>query len=158
MEYIQNNRKDPGCVFCTALDQTDGPGNLIVHRGRRAYIILNRFPYTSGHLMAVPYTHLPSLEALAPEERFELMELASHALEVLRVVYQPEGFNLGINIGTAAGAGIVEHVHMHVVPRWAGDTNFMSSLAATRVLPETLEDTYWRVKEEWDKHINMQKD
>jgi ATP adenylyltransferase len=151
MEYIQNNKKEPGCIFCTAIDGPDGPDNLIIYRGRRAYIILNRYPYTSGHLMAVPYAHVPSLEALAPEDRSELMELATRTLEVLREVYHPEGFNVGINIGAAAGAGIVEHVHMHVVPRWGGDTNFMTSLAGTRVLPETLEDTYQRVKAEWEK-------
>jgi ATP adenylyltransferase len=153
MEYIQNSKKDPECVFCTALDQPDGPENLIIHRGQRAYIILNRYPYTSGHLMAVPYTHAPSLEALTEADRAELMELTTRSLEVLRGVYHPEGFNVGINIGAAAGAGIVEHVHMHVVPRWGGDSNFMTSLAATRVLPETLEDTYRRVKEEWEKQV-----
>ncbi len=153
MEYIQNSRKDTGCVFCTALDQPDGLENLIVHRGQRAYIILNRYPYTSGHLMTVPYTHVPSLEALTEADRAELMELTTRTLEVLRRIYHPEGFNVGINIGAAAGAGIVEHVHMHVVPRWGGDSNFMTSLAATRVLPETLDDTYRRVKEEWDKQV-----
>ena len=112
-------------------------------------MILNRYPYTSGHLMAVPYEHLPSLDLLDAETRAEMMELTNKAIQVLRKIYTPQGFNIGINIGAAAGAGIAEHVHMHIVPRWGGDTNFMSSLANTRVLPESLEETYTRVRQEW---------
>jgi ATP adenylyltransferase len=149
MTYIEKHKDEEGCVFCDAQDRPDGPENLIVYRGRRAYVILNRFPYTSGHLMIVSYVHRPTLEELDPETRAELMELATQAIEVLRSVYQPEGFNIGINIGDAAGAGITEHVHLHVVPRWTGDTNFMSTLGGTRVLPEQLEDTYHRVREAW---------
>jgi ATP adenylyltransferase len=150
MEYIQNPNKEEGCIFCARPTEPDGAGNLIAARGTRAYVILNRYPYTSGHLMIVPFAHQPSLERLDPEARAELMELASIAIQVLQAEYRPEGFNLGINIGAAAGAGIAEHVHLHVVPRWAGDTNFMSSLSGTRVLPEALEDTFWRVKERWE--------
>ena len=150
MEYIENHNRPEGCVFCREKDLEDGPGNLIVARGKLAFVILNRFPYTSGHLMVVPFSHVPSLEMLTPETRAEMMELATYALEVLRVVYTPDAFNMGANIGAAAGAGIAEHVHFHVVPRWSGDTNFMTALDETRVLPETLPDTYRRIREAWE--------
>ena len=148
MEYIQSP-KQANCVFCTEVTKEDGPENLILHRSQSAFVIVNRYPYTSGHLMVVPYGHFPSVELLDARTRAEMMELCALVLSVLRVVYKPQGFNVGINIGEAAGAGIEAHVHMHIVPRWTGDTNFMSSLAGTRVLPETLEDTYKRLKEAW---------
>ena len=151
MVYIQNSNKEESCIFCNRPSQPDGDENLIVARGERAYVILNRYPYTSGHVMIVPFDHQRSLELLEPETRAEIMELASRAIQVLQHEYHPEGFNLGINIGEVAGAGIAEHVHLHVVPRWAGDTNFMSSLGGTRVLPEALEDTYRRVRERWEE-------
>ena len=146
MEYIENHSKVDGCVFCTALGMQDDPGNLIVHRAKLAFVILNRYPYTSGHVMVVPNRHIPSLEGLEPAERSEMIELTSLATGVLREVYQTQAFNVGMNIGEAAGAGIKEHVHIHIVPRWVGDTNFMSTLATTRVLPETLEDTWQRIR------------
>jgi len=149
MEYILAPKTDEGCIFCNALKQTDGPENLIVMRGLQAFVMLNRFPYTSGHLMIVPYEHQPSLELLEPASRANIMELAAQAVRVLEAVYAPQGFNLGMNIGNAAGAGISEHVHLHVVPRWVGDTNFMSSVSQVRVLPELLEETYRRVKAAW---------
>jgi ATP adenylyltransferase len=148
MSYMQSNRND-GCVFCTELTLPDGPDNLILCRGQRAFVILNRFPYTSGHLMTVPYAHVATLEELDAQTRVELMELAVMAMQVLRAVYHPQGFNLGMNIGDAGGAGIAEHIHMHVVPRWIGDTNFMSALGETRVLPELLDETYRRVYSAW---------
>lgn len=151
MTYIQSHKQEEECAFCTELARPDSPENLIVFRGRRAFVILNRYPYTSGHLMTVPYKHYSSLDALDVETRTEMMELANQAIQVLQGVYHPSGFNLGINLGEAAGAGITEHVHMHVVARWPGDTNFMSSLAETRILPEALEDTYRRVRAEWEK-------
>lgn len=149
MEYILAPKTDEGCIFCSGLKQADGPDNLIVCRGSKAFVMLNRFPYTSGHLMIVPYEHQPSLELLDPASRSDIMELAAHAVRVLEMVYSPQGFNLGMNIGNAAGAGILTHVHLHVVPRWVGDTNFMSSVSQVRVLPELLEETYRRVKEAW---------
>lgn len=124
----------------------DSPENLVVHRGQHAFVILNRYPYTSGHVMIVPFRHEPALDTLAAEDRAEMMELTSRSTSVLRGVYQTLAFNVGMNIGEAAGAGVKEHVHIHVVPRWVGDTNFMSSLAATRVLPETLADTWRRLR------------
>ncbi len=151
MEYIQNHTRTEACAFCIELDRPDGYDNLIITRAQQNFIILNRYPYTSGHLMVVPYIHKSSLEALDPATRAEMMELVTQTIQVLSVVYQPQGFNVGINIGEAAGAGITEHIHMHVVPRWGGDTNFMSSLGETRVLPESLEETYQRVHEQWNK-------
>jgi len=146
MSYIENHGKEEGCIFCNAQAQEDGPGNLIVHRGRSAYVILNRYPYTNGHLMVVPFEHKSRLEDLDPSTRAEMMELTARSMTLLRKLYDPQAFNMGANIGEAAGAGVKEHFHIHVVPRWTGDTNFMSALAATRVLPETLEDTFQRVQ------------
>jgi ATP adenylyltransferase len=151
MSYIQKNKDESGCVFCVAQDLPDGTENLILFRGQRAFVILNRYPYTSGHLMVVPYQHEASLEGLDSETRAELLELANQIMKLLGKEYHPQGFNVGINIGEAAGAGITEHVHLHVVPRWSGDTNFMSSLGETRVLPETLADTYQRLKKAWQQ-------
>jgi len=151
MEYIENHLKANGCVFCFEQEKNDGPENLIVTRGQKAFVILNRFPYTSGHIMTVPHIHKSTLEDLDPETRAEMLELATIGMRVLRRIYHPQGFNVGVNIGEAAGAGITEHVHLHVVPRWMGDTNFMTSLGKTRVLPENLEKTYKRVCEEWGR-------
>lgn len=153
MEYI-NSHKSKGCAFCIELSRTDGPENLIIFRGGRAFVILNRYPYTSGHLMVVPYDHEAALELLEPATRAEMMELTMKATQVLNAVYHPQGFNLGMNIGEAAGAGIAEHIHMHIVPRWGGDTNFMSSLADTRVLPETLEESYRRLNAAWNGTVH----
>ncbi|MBE7434948.1 MAG: HIT domain-containing protein [Anaerolineales bacterium] len=147
MTYIESHNKEDGCVFCIAQAKTDGIENLIAFRGKNAYVILNRYPYTSGHLMVLPFDHIPSLEGLKPEVRAEMMELASRCTTVLREVYNTQSFNVGINMGEAAGAGVLGHVHIHVVPRWSGDTNFMSAVGGTRVLPEALEETYKRVSE-----------
>ena len=146
MEYIENNHKEAGCVFCNAQAQADGAENLIAYRGEHAYVILNRFPYTSGHLMVIPFEHKPNLEELDAPTRAEMMELTSRCTTALNNIYRPQGFNIGVNIGEAAGAGVLGHVHIHIVPRWKGDTNFMSTVGGTRVLPEALEDTYERVK------------
>ena len=147
MTYIESHNKEDGCVFCVAQSKTDSVENLIVFRGKNAYVILNRYPYTSGHVMVIPFEHKSNLEELNAETRSEMMELASRCTAILRKVYRTESFNMGINIGEAAGAGVLGHVHIHIVPRWAGDTNFMSTTGGTRVLPEALEETYRRVKE-----------
>ena len=146
MSYIENHTKENGCVFCIAQAKADSEENLIAFRGKNAYVILNRFPYTSGHLMVIPFSHTPNLEELDAETRAEMMELTSRCTTELRQIYKPHGFNVGINMGEAAGAGVLGHVHIHIVPRWAGDTNFMSSVGETRVLPESLEQTYQRVQ------------
>lgn len=155
MSYIMMSDREDECIFCNALDQPDGPENLIVHRGQSAYVILNRYPYTSGHLMVVPYEHYTSIEQSDPSTRFELMELTTQCIRILRSIYQPQGFNIGANIGDAAGAGIPRHFHMHIVPRWTGDTNFMSTLGGTRVIPEALLISYQRLKKAW-KAMNNQ--
>jgi ATP adenylyltransferase len=140
-----------GCVFCEVQKEPDGPANLVLFRGKRCFAILNRYPYTTGHLMVVANGHLDSLEDLDGETRAEMMELSTHAIVVIRGVYHPDAFNVGANIGEAAGAGITGHFHIHVVPRWSADTNFMATLAETKVMPEALEDTYSRLRAAWEK-------
>lgn len=148
-KYMMHHETNPHCIFCKAQQLEDGLENLIVSRGQFAYIILNRYPYTSGHLMIVPFAHQPTLDQLEAEARREIVEMITTAEVVLQSVYQPEGFNIGANIGSAAGAGVAGHLHFHIVPRWGGDTNFMTTLAETRVLPEALEETYNRLKAAW---------
>jgi ATP adenylyltransferase len=140
LAYITGKASAEGCVFCAAQDGADGD-SLIVHRGQTCFVILNLFPYNNGHLMVIPNRHVASLAAATREERAELMELAAVSEAALAEVYQPQGLNMGINLGKPAGAGILDHVHLHVVPRWSGDTNFISVVGATRVLPEELPDT-----------------
>lgn len=155
MNYIQQQDKPDGCIFCNAANAAeDNLDNLVVARGERAFVILNRYPYTNGHLMVVPYKHEPSIETLDAETRAEMMELVNRALGVMRQVYNPQAFNVGINIGEAAGAGVAEHVHIHVLPRWSGDTNFMTSVAATRIIPEDLSQTFQRIHAAWNQSQN----
>jgi ATP adenylyltransferase len=149
MKFVESQDSDEDCIFCTVQAQANDVGNLIVFRGTSSFVILNRYPYTSGHLMIVANLHRPTFEDLDPQVRAGMMELATTAMSVLRKVYRPEAFNFGANIGAAAGAGIAGHVHLHVVPRWNGDTNFMSALAETRVLPEGLDETYRRILSAW---------
>ena len=149
MKYIQKHKKEEGCVFCNVQEMPDNEENLIVYRGELSYVIMNRFPYTSGHVLVIPYVHENNLEVLDEATRAEMMELSTKTMTVLRAIYKPHGFNFGANIGSAAGAGIAPHVHLHIVPRWDGDTNFMSSLGETRVLPETLESSYRRIVSGW---------
>lgn len=149
MKYITKAEKPRGCVFCLAQQQADGPENLILARGQAVFIILNRYPYTTGHLMIVPFAHVASLDEVTAEVRAELMEEANHAVRALQAVYHPQAFNLGINLGAAAGAGVAEHLHLHIVPRWGGDNNFMGVIGETRVLPEDLSETYQRLGAIW---------
>lgn len=143
MAYIRGEKAEgAGCVFCTASAHSNDEA-LIVARGVHQYVILNRFPYNSGHLLVVPYAHADTPEALSPEALLEGVQLTHQALAALRAVFQPPAFNLGANIGAAAGAGIAAHYHFHIVPRWPGDVNFMTTVGETRVLPDTLENT-WR--------------
>ena len=144
--YVSTAEKSEGCVFCNALKKNDDQNTMIVHRGRLCFIILNTFPYTSGHVMVVPYEHTDELRKLPPDAAQELMELTQKLEGILREVYHPDGINLGMNIGKAAGAGVAGHIHMHVLPRWVADANFMSVIGETRVVPETLEDTYKKLK------------
>jgi ATP adenylyltransferase len=152
MAYLRNETSSgsrTGCIFCDKPAEQRDPENLIVHRGQLAYVMLNRYPYNNGHMMVVPYQHVDTLEALDAPALSELMLTAKQALTALRGMYNPQAFNLGVNIGTAAGAGIADHVHMHVVPRWAGDSNFMTTVASTRVIPEDLDETYRRAVQHW---------
>jgi ATP adenylyltransferase len=143
LAYVKGASKDDReCIFCVPDDAEDDEKSLIVHRGERCFVILNLFPYTSGHLMVAPYDHLARIQELAPETVDELMALSQRAMEAIEEAYEPEGFNVGFNQGRVAGAGVEGHIHMHVVPRWGGDTNFMPVLADTRVIPQSLPDTY----------------
>jgi ATP adenylyltransferase len=151
MKYIGRQKTPRGCIFCSALKKEDGVDNLIVTRGKLAFVILNRYPYTSGHLMVVPYSHVRTMEELDESSLSEVMVLIRRVIATINSVYKPEGFNIGANLGTVAGAGIANHVHFHVVPRWGGDTNFMTSVSGARVLPEDLSDTYQRLKDAWPK-------
>ena len=144
--YVSTAEKATGCVFCNAVNAGDDEKNLIVYRGQQCFFILNAYPYTPGHVMVVPYAHLDELRKLPPEAASEMMALSQRLESVLRELYTPDGINLGMNIGKAAGAGIAGHIHMHVLPRWVADANFMSVVGETRVLPETLEETWRRMR------------
>ena len=151
MEYIQGDHQEEGCIFCQAAAAEDELKHLVFYRGEHVYMILNRYPYTSGHVMCVPYVHEARLHGIKKSARMEMMEQTSKAVEVLQSVYNPDGFNVGLNFGKMAGAGVADHLHMHIVPRWAGDTNFMASIGKTRVIPESLPETYMRVRDAWNK-------
>lgn len=143
--YVSTAEKASGCIFCE-LPKLEDQKALIVHRGLHCFVILNSFPYTSGHVMIVPFAHLDQMQRLPTEAAHEMMDLSQKMEGVLRKLYNPDGINLGMNIGKAAGAGVAGHVHMHVLPRWVADANFMSVVGETRVLPESLETTYKRIK------------
>lgn len=145
-QYIIKTGDAVDCIFCAAGRSTDDHAWLVVHRGARNFVILNRFPYTSGHIMVVPYEHVASLEEAADETLKEQILLARDCERHLRAIYQPDGLNLGMNIGRSAGAGIAGHIHLHMLPRWHGDTNFMTVVSETRVVPEDLEVTWERLR------------
>jgi ATP adenylyltransferase len=148
LEYVGSADSADGCVFCDAV-AGDDEERLVVHRGERAFVLLNRFPYTSGHFMVAPVRHTGDFGSLDAAEASALHALAATGMEALRGLYRPDGFNVGWNLGRVAGAGIVDHVHLHVVPRWAGDTNFMPVLADVRVIPEHLAATRERLAAAW---------
>jgi ATP adenylyltransferase len=147
MEYIEAAKDDPGmgCVFCALLDDPTGEDRLLA-RTDLAFVTLAKYPYNPGHLLILPVRHVPDLSDLSPEENAEIARLTERGLAALREESQPHGFNVGLNLGRVAGAGIPDHLHWHVVPRWGGDTNFMPVIGETRVLPELLEETYRRLK------------
>jgi ATP adenylyltransferase len=154
MEYIlsnsdNNEKKGTGCIFCDFPGEHEDEKRLILHRGKYCFVILNAFPYNPGHLMVVPYRHTNDLPGLAPEELGEMMATVQTAVMVLKKVMDPQGFNIGMNLGKVAGAGIDQHLHIHIVPRWNGDTNFMPVLGGVRVVSEALNNTWKRVKEAW---------
>lgn len=144
--YVSGAVPATGCIFCNAPKETDEK-SLIAHRGTHCYVILNTFPYTNGHVMIVPYVHLDELHKLPVDAAQEMMSLTQRLEAVLRELYRPDGLNLGMNLGKAAGAGVAGHIHMHILPRWVADANFVSVIGETRVLPEALEMTWERVRE-----------
>jgi ATP adenylyltransferase len=148
LKYVKDASKDSEqeCIFCAKPAAGDDEENLIVHRGERCFVILNLFPYTNGHLMVAPYAHLASLPEVDAETIAEMMALAQRSMRALEGIYDPHGYNVGFNQGRVAGAGVEHHIHMHVVPRWGGDTNFMPVLADTRVMPQSLADSYAALK------------
>jgi len=146
MAYIKNARKPAACIFCSKPKERRDEKNLLLHRGHHGLVMMNLFPYNSGHLLVAPYAHVKNLEQLPDEVSLDLMALMKLSLKVLRAEIKPEGFNVGINLGRVAGAGIEAHVHLHIVPRWNGDTNFMPLFAETRVMPEHLQATYRKLR------------
>ena len=146
-QYLTRPPDPAACVFCAAAAGSDDRESLVVYRAALNFIILNRYPYTSGHLMVVPFEHVASLEDLREETAAEMMQLARTSVRRLKAVYRPEGLNVGINLGASAGAGITGHLHVHVLPRWTGDTNFMTAVGETRVLPEDLAVTWEKLRQ-----------
>jgi ATP adenylyltransferase len=144
--YVTGAQKTSGCIFCDLPKLGDDAKARIVHRSQHCYIVLNTYPYTPGHVMIVPFAHLDELQKLPAEAAHEMMDWSQRMEGVLRQLYAPDGVNLGMNIGKAAGAGVAGHIHMHALPRWVADANFVSVVGETRVLPETLETTYGRIK------------
>jgi ATP adenylyltransferase len=145
-QYVSTADKKPGCVFCEVQKQPDEQARIVL-RAEHNFVILNTFPYTSGHVMVVPYAHLDELQKLPSPAATEMIALVQRLEGVLRDLYQPDGLNLGMNIGKAAGAGVAGHIHMHVLPRWVADANFMTVAGETRVLPESLDITWQRIRE-----------
>jgi ATP adenylyltransferase len=141
MAYIRREKR-PGCIFCEMLEAGDDAAQFILHRSELAFLVLNKYPYNNGHLMAVPYRHVDTLEALTAAEATDMMAEVALGIRALRLASNPEGFNIGVNIGKIAGAGVIDHVHTHVVPRWGGDTNFMPVLADVRLIPQDLNETF----------------
>lgn len=144
MKFILS-KKGQGCIFCEKPAEGRDRENYILYRGEHGFIMLNAYPYNNGHLLVVPYVHVASVEDLDPETLAELMLLVNRGIATLRKAQQPQGFNIGINMGSVAGAGIADHVHLHVVPRWQGDNNFLPVIGDTRLIPECLDDTYQRM-------------
>ena len=148
LDYVTGASRDEGggCIFCAAAAAPD-TDPLVVHRGQRVFVILNKYPYNNGHAMVVPYQHTAELGALDADELAEMMAVAQRIERALTTLYRPHGFNLGLNLGKPAGAGILDHLHLHIVPRWNGDTNFMTVLGDTRVLPEDLGTTARKIRD-----------
>jgi ATP adenylyltransferase len=151
MAYVTTADKAPGCVLCRAVEGAEGASRLVVHTGERNFVVMNLFPYTGGHVMVAPRRHVGSLAEATLEELSEMMSLVRRLEEVFREVYRPDGINVGMNLGRSAGAGVADHIHMHVVPRWTGDTNFMTVVAGTRVIPEEPEEACRRLRPFFDR-------
>lgn len=150
MQYIEVADRKDGCIFCDFPADTRDEENRLLHRGARGFILLNAFPYSNGHLMVAPYRHTADLNELTSEELLDTMQLVRTCVNLLKAAFRPDGFNIGANMGRVAGAGIADHIHFHVVPRWSGDTNFMPVIADARVIPEALDSVYRKLKEQLD--------
>jgi len=146
MEYI-GEQKDNGCFLCNFPIENNDEKNLILFRGTNSFIIMNRFPYNPGHIMIAPYKHVDSMDKLDREEIYEMIDLCNRSVKAIKECMTPNGFNIGMNLGRTAGAGVADHIHLHIVPRWEGDINFMPVLSDTKVIPEALEKTYKKLKE-----------
>ncbi len=141
IRYIESP-KPKGCFICEAAEAKDDKVGYVIYRGKHSFILMNLYPYNPGHLMVATYRHVGNLDDLSEDELFELMKLTRFSIKILNKAFNPQGFNIGINLGSVAGAGIEDHIHIHVVPRWLGDTNFMPILADVKVIPQALEETY----------------
>lgn len=146
MDYILSNEKDGGCIFCAGDERKGDEGRLILYVGSKTMVMMNRFPYINGHLLVAPLKHVPGIEHLTDEENLDLLLMVRNSIGILRKVMNPEGFNVGMNLGKVAGAGVEEHMHFHIVPRWNGDTNYMTVLGEVRVIPEHINETYKKLK------------
>jgi ATP adenylyltransferase len=146
MAYIKHARKPARCIFCSKARERRDAANLLLHRGRHGFVMMNLFPYNSGHLLVAPYAHVNSPESLSADAALDLIRLTNLSLRALRAAIRPEGFNVGMNLGRVSGAGLDAHVHLHIVPRWNGDTNFMPLFSETRVIPEHLRETYRKLR------------
>jgi ATP adenylyltransferase len=156
IEYILNDKKHMGCLFCDisqkkSKNTTNDKKNLILYRGEYCFVLMNKYPYNNGHLMVVPYYHTPTFEGLSDEVLFEIIKTVRQSVDILKSAINPDGFNIGLNFGKVAGAGIESHIHLHIVPRWTGDTDSMPIIAETRVMPEHLQKTYSKIKKYFKK-------
>ncbi len=144
--YILSDKKEDGCVFCNAINSKNDEEKLVLYRSKHAFIIMNLYPYNAGHIMVVPNRHLDSPLKLTEEEQSDMFKLVNMGIDAIQKIMKPDGFNLGMNLGRTAGAGIDDHIHIHIVPRWNGDTNFMSTTSDTKVISEALKETYFKLK------------
>lgn len=155
IKEIVSDNSDDGCLFCEVVKKQNDRENLILYRGERVYVMINRYPYNNGHLMVIPYRHIPDIDKLNDEENLEAMKFLSYSMKVLKDKFSAEGFNIGLNIGRIAGAGIDGHIHFHIVPRWNGDTNFMPVLTDTKVISQGLEESWDILKSGFDEIIKQ---
>jgi ATP adenylyltransferase len=151
MEYILSDQKESGCIFCPGSDRNEDKERLILYMGERSVVIMNRFPYINGHLLVAPIRHVPDLKSLSDDDTLEVMQVVRGSVEILRHVMKADGFNVGLNLGKVAGAGVEEHIHFHIVPRWNGDTNYMTVTGDVRVIPEHIRDTYRKLLPHFEK-------
>ena len=160
MEYVGSDQEREGCIFCPGHDRAQDEKKLILYRGEWSIVLMNRFPYSNGHLLVAPLRHISSFDALSQDEKLDLLNMVERSLSALKEVMDPAGFNIGMNLGKVAGAGVEDHMHFHVVPRWSGDTNYMTVLGEVRIIPEHIRATYEKLlpffKESWTEQVSGQ--